>query len=230
MVQRWRHDQLYAADCHHFRKLPRLVRGYDAALGAVMINPDQLTNYRRTEAELQEFWLFSIAVAGKPAFRIARQVAEFIAALPLVGRLTPFDGIHHVLATEGYDGLFKRVVDMRCGQQTRITKAFAQSIFLDLRNTTLDNLMEVHGVGPKTARMFLLHSRPRQRLAVLDTHILKFLGKRGIKVPKLTPTGRRYAHLEKRFLALADKAGLSPAKYDLQIWKQYRQPQWRSSR
>lgn len=184
-----------------------------------MIDPDHLTNYERTEAELQEFWLFSIAVAGKPAFRVARQVAAFIAALPWPDK--PFRSLRQILATEGYDGLFKRVVDMRCGQQSRIAKAYAQSASLQLERETLDSLMAVYGVGPKTARMFLLHSRKHQHLAVLDTHILKFMRKKGIRTPQTTPTGRRYLQLESKFLRLAAKAGMTPAKYDLAIWRQY---------
>jgi thermostable 8-oxoguanine DNA glycosylase len=189
-----------------------------------MIDPDKLTNYSRTEVQLQELWLFSIAVAGKPAFRIARQVSLFIRALPggpLFGDLLPFDRLKKILRAEGYDGLFAHVLDARFGQHTRIAKAFAQSVDLDLRAATLDELMTVHGVGPKTARMFLLHSRRNQRLAVLDTHILKFLKTKRIKVPKITPTGRKYLKLETKFLALADKAKVSPAKFDLDIWRGY---------
>jgi thermostable 8-oxoguanine DNA glycosylase len=184
-----------------------------------MVDPDRLTNYSRTDAQLQELWLFSIAVAGKPAFRIARQVSRFVAALDRTK--LPFDGLKKVLAEEGYGSLYHRVLDAKFGQHTRIAKAFSQSINLNLRTATLDELMVVHGVGPKTARMFLLHSRRNQRLAVLDTHILKFLKTKRIKVPKITPTGRKYLDLETRFLALADKARMSPAAYDLEIWRSY---------
>jgi thermostable 8-oxoguanine DNA glycosylase len=184
-----------------------------------MVDPDKLTNFSRTDAQLQEFWLFSIAVAGKPAFRIARQVSEFIASLGPYA--LPFDALRAVVNAEGYVGLHERIIAARFGQHTRITKAFGQSIYLDLRKETLADLMTVHGVGPKTARMFLLHSRRNQRLAVLDTHILKFLKTKRIKVPKLTPTGRKYLQLESRFLALADKAGVTPAKFDLEIWRSY---------
>jgi hypothetical protein len=122
-----------------------------------MVDPDRLTNYSRTDAQLQELWLFSIAVAGKPAFRIARQVSRFVAALDRTK--LPFDGLKKVLAEEGYGSLYHRVLDAKFGQHTRIAKAFSQSINLNLRTATLDELMVVHGVGPKTARMFLLHSR-----------------------------------------------------------------------
>lgn len=41
-------------------------------LGPRMIDPNNFTNYGRTDHELEEMWLFSVAVAGKTAKTQAR--------------------------------------------------------------------------------------------------------------------------------------------------------------
>jgi hypothetical protein len=185
-----------------------------------MIDPANVINYNRTDAELQEWWLFSIAVAGKPAFRIARQLDKFLQLIPHQG--LPFEKLEYAI-----DGrsLYTRIVDSKMGQHSRIFGGFYDSVKpqkIDLRHASVDELEKVHGVGPKTARMFVMHSRPDQRHAALDTHILKHLAVHGHDVPKSTPpSGRRYQKLEQAFLRLADKAGMSPSEYDLDIWKSY---------
>lgn len=92
---------------------------------------------------------------------------------------------------------------------------------LDLRTCTVDELEGIHGIGPKTARMFVLHTRPAAEVAALDVHILHYMSDRGISVPKSTPSGRRYKELETKFLEMARKAGKTPADFDLEIWRKY---------
>ena len=60
---------------------------------------------------------------------------------------------------------------------------------LDLRTCTREDLMDVYGVGPKTARFFLLHTREFCDEVVLDTHILRWMRERcDVKeAPKNTP-------------------------------------------
>ena len=92
-----------------------------------------------------------------------------------------------------------------------------------LETATLEELEEIYGIGPKTSRFFLMHSRPNQRVAALDTHILKELNAQGVPAPKSTPAyGRKYKQLEQEFIRLADVAGMSVADYDLHIWKKWR--------
>jgi 3-methyladenine DNA glycosylase/8-oxoguanine DNA glycosylase len=92
---------------------------------------------------------------------------------------------------------------------------------LNLKTCSIENLESIWGIGPKTARCFLMHSRKGMRVAGLDTHVLKFLGTKGIAVPKSTPTGKRYKVLEEAFLKLCDEVGKEPAEYDLEIWNKY---------
>lgn len=91
----------------------------------------------------------------------------------------------------------------------------------EIRNYTVEDLEQIHGVGMKTSRFFVVHSRPDQRYTILDTHILKWLGKQGYNVPKSTPPRKRYLELEKTFLDECDKRNRNPAELDLEIWNEY---------
>jgi thermostable 8-oxoguanine DNA glycosylase len=117
----------------------------------------------------------------------------------------------------------QRLQDSRLGQYNRLYNFMKDSLELpDLKTVSLWRLMQVRGCGPKTARMFLMFTRPNQRYAALDTHVLKHLKANGHKVPKATPSsGRRYDELEQIFLKMADDAKMSVADYDLMIWKRY---------
>lgn len=82
--------------------------------------------------------------------------------------------------------------------------------------------MTIRGVGEKTSRYFLLHSRRDcGRIAVLDTHILKYLRHLGHIVPKGLPKGAGYARLEALVIAAADSAGMSMPDFDLAVWSHY---------
>jgi len=43
-----------------------------------MINPTTITNYNRTQSELEEFLMFSIMVAGKSAKQTAQKLNQFL--------------------------------------------------------------------------------------------------------------------------------------------------------
>lgn len=92
-----------------------------------------------------------------------------------------------------------------------------------LRSCTVEDLETIRGIGPKTSRFFLLHSRPAQRLAVLDTHILKWLRSQGVLTPATTPPkgSKLYKTLEEKFLELCDSKGWAYAEADLKIWNYY---------
>ena len=95
---------------------------------------------------------------------------------------------------------------------------------LDLRTCTADELDNIYGIGPKTARCFILHSRKGARYVGLDTHILKYMkNEMGVEdVPKSTPSSKKeYERLEQIFLNHADELGKTPADLDLEIWKRY---------
>ena len=84
-----------------------------------------------------------------------------------------------------------------------------------------EELEEIHGIGPKTSRFFIMWTRPGANYAALDTHILKWLALRGHKVPKSTPSGKKYKEIEKIFLREAAELGMSPQELDTIIWKSF---------
>lgn len=182
-----------------------------------MIDPSDVIKYDRTDSELQEWWLFSIVVAGKTARTQAQLLDNFLNAIAHYGE-TPFEAIR---AANVAGVLEDELRASHLGQYTRIMKCFLQSLDVNIREASVAELETIHGIGPKTARMFVMHSRKDARYAALDTHILKFLADAGHEVPKTTPSGAKYALLEAAFLELADEAGMSPSEYDLEIWKSY---------
>src|SRR5690606_28462084 len=92
----------------------------------------------------------------------------------------------------------------KLGQYHRLSKCFRESVqTLDgsLKTCSVEDLESITGVGPKTARFFVLHSRPNSRIAVIDTHILKYLRTQGIDAPKGTPPkGEKYSRFEGEFI------------------------------
>ena len=110
---------------------------------------------------------------------------------------------------------------VKIGQYSRIEMVFKQICVLDAKNLKLPELESIYGIGPKTARFFLLHSFPDQNYAVLDTHILAWMREvRKYQVPKSTPSGKKYLELEGWFLFEAHLRDMTPAELDILIWNQ----------
>lgn len=179
------------------------------------IDPVKITDFNRSDRELELFWLFCICVAGKNADQTAAKVAALAAGVPQDVSLIRW------LATD--DDLFLRLAACRMGQYARIQRAISESAALDLRTCTVYDLQGVYGIGPKTARFFLLHSRPGVEVAVLDTHVLRWMRERFDvpDVPKSTPNVYgKYLTLESIALSLikAQYPGLTVAEADLLIW------------
>jgi thermostable 8-oxoguanine DNA glycosylase len=187
-----------------------------------MIDPRDVTKFDRTQTELEEYWLFCIVAAGKTAMTQARLLDGYLkeGAKDLMATAwTPFDIIRYQVQE---DKLLDALKASRLGQYNRLKKAFEQSVNLDLRSCTVADLEAITGVGPKTARFFILHTRPDQSMAVLDTHILKYLRDKGHTTQKVTPpAGKKYNELEAIVIAEAKASGMSQPDFDLHIWKTY---------
>lgn len=180
------------------------------------IDPKQVTQYDRSQAELEAFWLFCILVAGKNSDTTSNVLARMLSS---VKNGTPFDSIRSL----GEIGLHNLLVVHRVGQYSRIQKAIWSSLDLDLRTCTKEDLMEIHGVGPKTARFFLLHTREFCDEIVLDTHILRWMREKcGIEnAPANTPQDEteyeELASLCKRLMN-SHYPNMTLAQIDLLIW------------
>jgi len=194
-----------------------------------MIDPTTITNYNRTEAELEEFLLFCIMVAGKNAKQTAKKLDSFLFTACAIGEMTPFEWLEHLAKLES-NGISKTpmkncMTTHKLGQYKRLERAFKGILQFKnrLKEVSVEELESVSGIGSKTSRFFVLHSRPDQQVAVLDTHILKWMYSQGYDVPKSTPPKGRYGLIEKQFLTEAWKHEKTPAEFDLEIWKQYSQ-------
>lgn len=179
-----------------------------------MIAPaKEIVKYDRPRNKLEEWLVFSVLVANKPAERTAKVTRAFLASLP--GR-TPFAKIR---AASGWE-LRSALIAARTGQYRRISRALRKVVKLDPQWASLKTLELA--VGPKTARFYLLSTRPDARCAALDTHILKFLRLQGHVAPANTPpAGPQYERLENLFLKEADRRRMTPAKLDEAVWRSY---------
>lgn len=182
-----------------------------------MIDPSDVTKFSRTDAELEEFLLFCIIVAGKKATTQAKKLDFFLNAIPAIVKESPFYIISEMIEQ---DSLMDHLKASGMGQYNRLHRVFTAVLSIDLRCCTTDDLEIIKGIGPKTSRYFLLHSRDNQDLAVLDRHILRWMsGKFGIKTPANTPSTRKtYKHLEDMYVAYCKENKVSPANLDLAIW------------
>lgn len=182
-----------------------------------LIDPTDVTKFDRTDGELQLFFLFCQTVAGKTAKVQAKHLNNFL--LSGEGN-TPFEIIQKMIDD---NVLMDKLQESKLGQYTRLKAGFSESIKLNLRTATLDDMLKIKGIGNKTSRYFLLHSRPDQNIAVLDVHVLKYLRSQGFETTVQTPPTKMYLKLEQEFLKLAKQNNMTPADFDLMIWTKYMQ-------
>jgi hypothetical protein len=203
-----------------------------------MIDPHNIPAGKMTSHYLEEWILFGILVANKPAVRTAKNLDAFLKDLrkdvavrrynPVLKhrRTTMASPFELVVGAQLAGNLRSYLEKHRFGQYTRIEKAFHAAPNLPTMGKsallTIDQLESIHGIGMKTARMIMMYYKPGSRVAPLDTHILKFLREKGYDAPKITPSSRKqYLALEKAFLNEADNLKLTPLQLDKQVWQQY---------
>lgn len=170
----------------------------------------------------QYFLIFSIMVAGKNAKATSRKTWDL---LQWSWGQTPFEYLESLIKK---GKLESRLREIKTGMYDKLLKAIPQATKLHVETCSTEDLENIHGVGPKTSRFFLMHTRKGFQGAVLDTHILKWLKERigwYLPIPKSTPTGKKYLELEKHCVRLMGKnfPELTLAQADFEIWKQYAQ-------
>lgn len=194
-----------------------------------MINPAKVTNYNRTHSELQEFLLFGINVAGKKSKVEAPKLDRFLRALEdkygdclLSGQsASPFNLVRYAWAEGTLQDLMK---EYGIAPHRARFNSYCDVIEIsDLYRVSLNRLLQVRGIGLKTARFFLSHSREHFDEPMLDTHILSFIRDNGYAAaPRTTPSNPSvYAQYAGIFKDIARQLGLSVTDLDLQVWKEY---------
>lgn len=189
---------------------------------------------------LQAFLMFGIAVAGKSADSVSEKIQMFLANLENgYGPGLPFDLIRNLLKknegclnshvpywTDAIKALKGEMQLVKLGQYTKLVRAFGYLALtpLDLTTCTVEQLEAIPGCGPKTARYFLMYTRPNFKGAALDTHILKYLsGPCGLEgIPSSTPPkGAKYNAIEEQFLKIANLLEVEPKELDNAVWQWY---------
>ena len=201
-----------------------------------MLDAYSITNYKRSKDELQLFILFALMVAGKNADTTDKACdCMWVALWKNIDHEFGHKGLTYtsdLKASDPFKILSMAIREEWLTPQTlkgwgfgcynlkfKGIKALVESN-LDLRTCTTDDLEKIPGIGKKTSRFFIIHSREGAQVAALDTHILKFLKASKVKnVPKSTPTSKKeYARLEQAFLKLVPK-NIAPADFDLWLWR-----------
>jgi hypothetical protein len=186
-----------------------------------MIDPSNITNYHLEKNGLEEVVLWWILAAGKNGTTAARCLDLFLSSWSVVSKTdSPFNVIRSVDSKTSLP-LAMKECGIGCYNNKAKSWRYLANSGIDLKTCTLDDLQSVPGIGPKTARCFLIHSRKNQSYAGLDTHLLKFLRFIGYDAPKSTPTKKKYDYLEKEFLDIVKKSGKTVAQFDLVIWNYY---------
>jgi hypothetical protein len=216
-----------------------------------MIDPHNITDYNRNDWDLQEFFFFAVAVAGKKSETTARKVqnltdhiSEMLVENPYYEKHRPETGIIHYLV--GINDIQNAGLNLLKAHKFGKYKQWEQFLewwsqmlrYMDgaclsdwLREASVRDLEQIPSVGKKTSRFFKLHSDPEADCVPLDTHILKFVrdkvGDMGRYIPKTTPTSiHTYANIEgiaKVYMGnyMEENKLQTLAQADLEIWRGY---------
>lgn len=190
-----------------------------------MIDPSKITNFNLSDKELEEMVIFWVLVAGKNAKTTSKLLQKFLEHLHKIYNskgFCPFEVIakYDIQNPGKLESLLKEF-GFGCQKSKAKSLRALVSCGLDFKTCTIEQLEKIHGIGMKTSRCFLIHTRANARNAGLDTHVLKWLRRLGYDVPKSTPSKGEYLELEKIFVQIADILRTPTAQLDLTIWNAY---------
>lgn len=176
-----------------------------------MIDPTKVHQIHWNAQSKQEFWLFCIAVAGKTAKSIAPKIDKFCYSYP-ESHFLPFDTIAEMCKK---NVLRDRLESVKLGKYNTLVTGFTQSLHIDIDTATVEELEAIQGVGNKTARFFILYTRKVNNVAVIDTHIKKWLELKGYTV------SNDYLVNEQNFLSEVAKRNTNVWELDIKIWNAF---------
>ncbi len=199
-----------------------------------MVDPQNITSFHRSDEEIEEFAVFCVLVAGKNANTIAKRLEDlkhYLLIFNIMSSGRVLNGIYNYVRLHSVAELaiLLRHTGIGC-YTTKAATLYTLSELVNLypnflRVCSVEDLESIYGIGAKTSRFFLLHSRPNQRLAVLDRHVLTYLNSCNldIYVPKSTPPkgSKKYKELENIFIEKAQSQGMTAAEFDLALWNMY---------
>lgn len=189
-----------------------------------MINPDKITNYNLSTSKLEENLVFWVLVAGKTAKTTAKNLDKLLKKLHAYGwegkKNSPLQLLNRFNVEEL--ALILKACGFGCYNLKAESLKQLASANLNLKTCSVEDLEKIKGIGRKTSRCFVMHTRKNARCAGLDTHLLKFLNDLGYNVPRSTPgSDRLYKEVEGKLLSVVDKTKRSPAALDLLVWRVY---------
>lgn len=204
------------------------------------INPDAITDFGRSRAQLEEMTLFATMVPTKSAHRMARVLDRMLinGRLSHSADMTPFDLVRVWLENGSLGDVLRSYA---IGQYTRLERCWRELTVLTPCRPYLDPdgvltytkrvdlksvaaLEQIHGIGPKTARFIVLHSVKGARCIPVDTHWLKELASLGYPVSQdAAMNAPNHARYEQFALQEVDKSGLTCAAKDLSVWTKWNQ-------
>jgi hypothetical protein len=120
-----------------------------------MTNLRTVARFDRTEAELQEFWIFCLLSVGKNNENAKTATRRLLTISRLLNE-PPFDVIRNFAEVGILTSLLKAV---QCGHYERVERSLLESVHLKLITSGRDELLDVFGVGPRTVDFFLVNSR-----------------------------------------------------------------------
>lgn len=193
-----------------------------------MIDFFTLTNFNRPVSQLEEMILALVAAAGHNGPASAKAVDKFLGGIrnakhPLDEKVldltSPFDCIKHL----GPNHLSYRMKSggIGCNSMEKKGGTFWKlaNSGIDLKTCAREELCKFKGIGMKTASCFVLHSRPDQKMASLDRHILKIVREKYHEAPKQTPGSlKTYYKWEEVVLDEFVPDNMTPAEFDLSSW------------
>lgn len=172
----------------------------------------------------ESFLFFAVAVAGKTASVTSKKINAVLNEVMEGKRGSIFKTIKEKYENNNYKDFLLILQKHKTGKYNtlvRFTKDFINKD-INLNNTTVEELESLTGVGKKSSRFYMVYNNASNKdYAVLDTHILRFMKRFGVRTPKNTPTGNHYDRLEKIYLKIYKKSGFrgSLRDFDYAIWE-----------